>query len=92
MGRFRATIARSEWERDVHRHLAKAMHEVRMAHGLCVQEERTPRLRSAVSTLQQVIALLDSIRSLTPTHDRDDPDLRPEHAKTRAKKSRPEVK
>ena len=92
MGRLRARLARTEMDRDIQNHLADAMRDARKAQGLCVLAARggNVKARRVARQIQQAIALMESVGTLAPAYDTEDPDMKPE-ADKRPGWFRPEV-
>ena len=90
MTRLRASMARSDADRDLHRQVAEATRYVAKAQDVCLRMARSRdpamqteahRARATQQTLQQVRSLLDRVGYFTPGYDRSDPDLIPEATK-----------
>lgn len=87
MGRFKASIAKTAIDREMHGHLSdaekavnKAMDVCRRASGMDVFESRRARL--TMRTLTNVLGILKEVGFLMPTQT-EDVDLLPEDEKSR---------
>ncbi len=96
MGRLRARTATSQVDRDLHSRLAKAIQELGAARDICVRlgrdralpPQEKARATATRQTIQQALALVDSIGHLSGRSNMDS-DLMPE-ADKRPRREQPE--
>lgn len=93
MGRLRASLARSDIDRELHLHLGNAGREVQRALDICVRvargrgadESYSPaevrRARQYADALRRARDMMSQVGHLTPSIDLSDPDLTPEALK-----------
>lgn len=89
MGRLRASLARSDIDREMHRHLGDAGRSLQLALDLCIRVARgggevghspteVRRARQYADSIRRARDIASSVGHLTPSIDMTDPDLIPE--------------
>ena len=101
MGRLRARLAKTEWDREMHGHLAQAERCLGKASAVCGKIARgsrrdgggaSRRAQDHLRAIRAASSLISNLGYITPGFDMTDDDLLPENAKAQKAQERREAR